>query len=207
MVDVCFARSRGRSPRWPCRRRLCASGPAAIAIAAAAQPQAPSWAAPQIASVVLAGVMGPSVVAFRPDDPLTREELHEAIVALGKPHQAPTDPTRIVTMRELDAQLVAAAGLLPCGADDPARGARRRASIRRTCSAPRRSRASSGCASTTRREARISSAAPKQPASRAEAAYSLAKLRLLDPARIAADPGARVELLRPDADRPRSATS
>ena len=66
----------------------------------------PSWVAPQIASVVSAGLMGP-------DDPLTRGELHEAIVALGKPHRAPTDPNRIVTMRELDAQLVAAAGLLP----------------------------------------------------------------------------------------------
>ena len=57
--------------------------------------------------------MGPDVPSFRPDDPLTRGELHEAIVALGKPHWAPTDPNRIVTMRELDAQLAAAAGLLP----------------------------------------------------------------------------------------------
>ena len=39
--------------------------------------------------------------------------IYAAILAVGKPHQAPTDPTRIVTMRELDAQLVAAAGLLP----------------------------------------------------------------------------------------------
>ena len=73
----------------------------------------PSWAAPQIASVVAAGLMGHDVASFRPDDTLTREELHEAIVALGKSHAAPTDPTRVVTMRELDAQLVAAAGLLP----------------------------------------------------------------------------------------------
>ena len=85
----------------------------AVAAAPAKQSPSPSWAAPQIASVVLAGVMGPSVVAFRPDDSLTREELHAAILAVGKPHQAPTDPTRVVTMRELDAQLVAAAGLLP----------------------------------------------------------------------------------------------
>jgi hypothetical protein len=42
-----------------------------------------SWAAPQIAAVVLAGVMGPDVASFRPDDPLTRGELHDAIVALG----------------------------------------------------------------------------------------------------------------------------
>ena len=44
---------------------------------------APSWAAPQIAAVVAAGLMGPDVISFRPEDPLTRGELHEAIVALG----------------------------------------------------------------------------------------------------------------------------
>ena len=73
---------------------------------------APSWAAPQIAAVVAAGVMAPDGVSFRPEDPLTRGELHEAILALGKPHGEPADPARFVTMRELDAQLVAAAGLL-----------------------------------------------------------------------------------------------
>ena len=69
---------------------------------------AKSWAAPQIASVVLARIMGPDVASFRPEDALTRGELHDAILALGKPHAAPLDPLRRVTMRELDAQLVAA---------------------------------------------------------------------------------------------------
>jgi hypothetical protein len=45
--------------------------------------------------------MGPDVALFRPDDALTRGELHDAILALGKPHTAPTDPLRLVTMREL----------------------------------------------------------------------------------------------------------
>ena len=36
-------------------------------LTAAAAP-AKNWAAPQIASVVLAGVMGPDVASFRPDD-------------------------------------------------------------------------------------------------------------------------------------------
>jgi hypothetical protein len=72
-----------------------------------------SWAASEIARIVAAGLMGPDVATFRPDDPLTRGELHDAIVALGKPHAAPVDPTRIVSMRELDAQLVAAVGALP----------------------------------------------------------------------------------------------
>ena len=143
----------------------------------------PSWAAPQIASVVAAGLMGPDVASFRPDDTLTRQELHDAIVALGKPHAAPTDPMRVVTMRELDAQLVAAAGLL-----SSARQIRLAAQ-------------SAGLEPTdmlgTETVARLLGLrtnhpvgqedlerSPKQPASRAEAAYSLAKLRLLDPGRI-----------------------
>ena len=142
-----------------------------------------SWAAPQIATVVLAGVMGPDVASFRPEDPLTRGELHDAILALGKPHQVPLDPSRVVTMRELDAQLVAAAGLLPAAR-----------TIRLAAQA-------GGLAPSdmlgTETIARLLGLrvnhpvgqeslerAPKQPASRAEAAYSLAKLRLLDPARI-----------------------
>jgi cell wall-associated NlpC family hydrolase len=147
--------------------------------------QAKSWAAPQIASVVLARLMGPDVASFRPDDPLTRAELHAAIVALGKPHQTPLDPMRIVTMRELDAQLVAAAGLLPAAR-----------AIRLAATA-------GGLAPIdmlgTETVARLLGLrvnhpqgseelerAPKQSATRAEAAYSLAKLRALDPARVAA---------------------
>ena len=78
-------------------------GLAALALAASAeadvtlppetlQAAAPNWASPQIAAVVAAGVMGPDVATFRPDDSLTRGELHDAIVALGKPHKAPPDP-------------------------------------------------------------------------------------------------------------------
>src|SRR4029078_7773146 len=66
-----------------------AAGPAPSVLAVPAKhASSPSGAAPQIASVVLAGVMGPSVVAFRPDDSLTREELHAAVPAVGEPHQA-----------------------------------------------------------------------------------------------------------------------
>ncbi len=162
-----------------------ASDPAASVIATVSQPQAPSWAAPQIASVVLAGVMGPSVVSFRPDDPLTREELHEAIVALGKPHQAPTDPTRIVTMRELDAQLVAAAGLLP--AARAIRLAARDAGLDPTDMLGTETVARLlGLRVNHPEGSEDLERSPKQPAPRAEAAYSLAKLRLLDPARIEA---------------------
>jgi cell wall-associated NlpC family hydrolase len=145
----------------------------------------PNWAATQIATVVQAGLMGPDVPSFRPDDALTRGELHAAIVALGKPHRVPTDPSRVVTMRELDAQLVAAAGLLPSARQ-----------IRLTAQ-------SAGLTPTdmlgTETVARLLGLrtnhpvgqedlerSPKQPASRAEAAYSLAKLSLLDPTRVEA---------------------
>ena len=156
-----------------------------VAAAPAKQASSPSWAAPQIASVVLAGVMGPSVVAFRPDESLTREELHAAILAVGKPHQAPTDPTRIVTMRELDAQLVAAAGLLP--AARTIRLAARDAGLEPTDMLGTETVARLlGLRVNHPQGSEDLERSPKQPASRAEAAYSLAKFRLLDAARIAA---------------------
>lgn len=151
----------------------------------AAATTTPSWAAPQIASVVLAGVMGPDVPSFRPDDPLTREELHEAIVALGKSHEAPADPARIVTMRELDAQLVAAAGLLP--AARAIRLAARDAGVEPTDMLGTETVARLlGLRVNHPQGSEELERSPKQPASRAEAAYSLAKLRLLDPARVEA---------------------
>jgi cell wall-associated NlpC family hydrolase len=144
-----------------------------------------SGAAPQIASVVLARIMGPDVASFRPDDALTRGELHAAILALGKPHAAPLDPARLVTMRELDAQLVAAAGLLPSAR--AIRLAARDGGLEPTDMLGTETIARLlglrvnhpvGSESLER--------GPNEPASRAEAAYSLAKLRLLDASRIAA---------------------
>jgi len=162
-----------------------ASDPGPALATPAAQSKSPSWAAPQIASVVLAGVMGPSVAAFRPDDPLTREELHEALLALGKSHQVPTDPTRIVTMRELDAQLVAAAGLLP--AARTIRLAARDAGLDPTDMLGTETVARLlGLRINHPQGSEDLERSPKQAASRAEAAYSLAKLRLLDAGRIAA---------------------
>ena len=152
---------------------------------AASAPTAKSWAAPQIASVVVARVMGPDVASFRPDAPLTRGELHDAILALGKPHAAPIDPARFVTMRELDAQLVAAAGLLPSARS--IRLAARDGGLEPTDMLGTETVARLlglrvnhpiGSESLER--------APNEPASRAEAAYSLARLRLLDPTRVRA---------------------
>jgi NlpC/P60 family/S-layer homology domain len=89
--------------------------------AASAAPELPttggasaiSWADAEIRQVVAAGAMAPTVTAFRPEDPLTRAELYEALSTVGLPAPAPTDPARVVTIRELDARLVASLGLLP----------------------------------------------------------------------------------------------
>ena len=82
----------------------------AVGSAEARSSAAPSWAEPQIAAVVEAGLMAPAVAEFRPDDPLTWSELTVVIASLGgiPPVMA---PDRLVTVRELDAQLVTLAGL------------------------------------------------------------------------------------------------
>ena len=73
--------------------------------------QTTHWAAPQIGTVVGAGLLGGRSDTFRPDDPLTRGELYDALSVLGLPAVAPTDPGRRVTIKELDAKLVAALGM------------------------------------------------------------------------------------------------
>jgi cell wall-associated NlpC family hydrolase len=83
-----------------------------VAGTAGAQPAAPSWATPQIQAVVDAGLMAPSIAEFRPDDPLTSIELATVLGAMGVDVTV-TEPDRLVTMRELDAQLVTVAGLRP----------------------------------------------------------------------------------------------
>jgi cell wall-associated NlpC family hydrolase len=166
---------------------MLASSAPASALADELQPLAATkvnnWAAPQIASVVLAGVMGPDIASFRPEDALTRGELHDAIVALGKPHRAPTDPMRIVTMRELDAQLVAAVGLLPSAR--ALRLAVRDAGLGPTDMLGTETVARLiGLRINHPQGSEELERSPKAPASRAEAAYSLAKILELDPGRV-----------------------
>ena len=79
---------------------------------AGAQPAAHSWATPQIKAVVDAGLMAPSVSEFRPDDALTQTELATILASLGV-EIAVTEPNRVVTVRELDGHLVTAIGLRP----------------------------------------------------------------------------------------------
>lgn len=83
---------------------------AIVAGSAAARPVARSWAAPQIAAVIDVGLMAPSVAEFRPDDPLTSTELATVLASFGGSVTV-VDPNRAVTMRELDARLVSLVGL------------------------------------------------------------------------------------------------
>src|SRR3990170_3134051 len=72
-----------------------------------------SWAAPDIRTVVGAGLMAPTVAEFRPEEPLTRGEFGIVLAAFGAPDVSVSEPDRLVTLRELDAQLVSVAGLRP----------------------------------------------------------------------------------------------
>ncbi|MFY9579766.1 MAG: C40 family peptidase [Gaiellaceae bacterium] len=84
---------------------------AALAPAPAAAAQT-SWAQPQIKAVVGAGLMAVDVASFHPNDPLTRDVL-ETLVA-GLTHATPTvpsSPSATVTMAGLDSRLVNALGL------------------------------------------------------------------------------------------------
>ena len=87
------------------------------AAAWAAKPTASSWAQPEIKAVVAQGLMGRDVATFRPDDPLTRGAAAAVVAALtNKPAVREANPARPVTIGGLDSRLVAALGLRPAGA-------------------------------------------------------------------------------------------
>jgi cell wall-associated NlpC family hydrolase len=78
----------------------------AVVSSASARPSAaPDFAVPAIARVVDAGLMGPSVASFRPQDSLTASELATVVASLGGTISV-DDPYRPVTVRELHARLV-----------------------------------------------------------------------------------------------------
>jgi cell wall-associated NlpC family hydrolase len=74
---------------------------------------AKSWAQRDIDAVVAAGLMAPSVAEFRPNDVLTRGELAELTAMLGGSVGVAADPGRVVSLKELDAELVRLLGLGP----------------------------------------------------------------------------------------------
>ena len=153
--------------------------------AGAGRSASPSWAAPQIATVVAGGLMAPSVEAFRPDDPLTESEFADVLAALGVPDAPVSIPERAVTMRELDARLVTAAGLR-----EEARYIRQVA--QESGLAPTQYLGTEtiarmlGLRVNHPRVAEQLELQPTQPATRAEAAYSVARLLTISDAEVVA---------------------
>jgi cell wall-associated NlpC family hydrolase len=100
--------------------------------AAHSQSAVGSWAEPQIREIVARGLMGASLGAFRPDDPITRAEVTDLVAGLTgpRPHSAapspePAGPSPSVTLAGLDARLVRGLGLSSAAArfQSAARGA------------------------------------------------------------------------------------
>src|SRR5919201_5620903 len=87
-------------------------------------PKRRSWADAQIRLVVSQGLMARDVASFRPDDPLTRSALADLVAGLTDTAPAPVaNPSAPVTIAGLDTKLVRALGLAGA-AGDFVRGAR-----------------------------------------------------------------------------------
>ncbi len=164
----------------PRMRRLVALFALAVALSAAPSAAA-SWADAEIRAAVASGLMGPSVAAFRPADPLTRKALARIVAGVTGEDQVVVDPDRPVTMTALDRALVRALGLRGAGE-----------AVRRELAAsdlrpPRRA----GWETVARllglrynhpKEHDDRELRPLDPATRAEAAYSVAQLLRLSTA-------------------------
>ena len=95
-------------------RRLAAALAAAAAVLAFAPAAgAASWAQPQIKIAVESGLMGPSADRFRPNATLTRGELAQIVGGLTGRQRTPADPDRGVTRTQLNRALGRALGLEP----------------------------------------------------------------------------------------------
>jgi len=99
-------------------RRLAAITLCLLACPAAAAAAETSWAQPQIEAVVEAGLLADDVASFKPQKPLNQRALGAALETLAYASEEPLVPTyrvavpgRAVTIRELDAALVAFLGL------------------------------------------------------------------------------------------------
>ena len=157
-------------------------------VACVAAPGAPGgtrtpFASAEMATVVQAGLMAPSVAEFRPNDPLTEGDLASLVYGLGGGTIPVANPYGRVTLRELDARLVTLAGLRPA-----ARGIRLAA-----LNAGLAPRPWLGTETIARMlELRINHLQQdddlelevSNPATRAEAAYSVAKFLALDAAEV-----------------------
>ena len=141
-----------------------------------------SWAQPQIDTVVEAGLLSDSVETFKPQQPLTQRALAAALEKLAAASIEPVDhryavvaPGRAVTIRELDAALVGFLGL-----GDAARAittALRDAGLEPKAGAGTETVARLLGLRTNHPAAEDAlELGPADPASRAEAAYSLARV-------------------------------
>ena len=156
-------------------RRLAALGAVLALLAAAPAASARSWAQSEIRAAVGSGLMGPSVAAFRPSATLTRADLARIVTGITHRERPITDPERPVTMTGLNRALVAALGLAP------AAKAIRSELARADLKPPRRA----GWETVARLlQLRFNHPAanddrellPTDPATRAEAAYSVARV-------------------------------
>ena len=99
-------------------RRLAALALCLLAVPATAAAADSSWAEPQIAAVVEAGLLADAPEVFKPQKPLTQRALGAALATLSLASPEPVAyryrvavPGRAVTIRELDAALVGFLGL------------------------------------------------------------------------------------------------
>jgi cell wall-associated NlpC family hydrolase len=133
-----------------------------------------SWAADEIRAVVLRGALATTVEAFRPADPLSRGELYDALRALGFRSERPADPDRLVVVTELDAKLVGALGL--SDASRAIRLALQDAGLAPTSSVGTETVARLlGLRINHPQGEEYLELGPREPATRAEAAFSLAR--------------------------------
>jgi len=101
--------------------RLVVAVAAACALAAPvsglAAGRAASWAQPQIKLVTAHGLLGGDPTDFRPDDPMTAGDLADLVAGVtGKPAVPAADPAATITIAQLDAALIRGEGLYAAAA-------------------------------------------------------------------------------------------
>lgn len=141
-----------------------------------ASPRAAAWDQPQIVLVTSHGLLGGDATDFRPADALTAGDLAALVTGLtGKPSAAPADPAAPVTIAQLDAALVRGEGLQPAAARF--RAAAVAAGLRPPARfGPEVVARLLGLRTDHPRSQEFLEPAPSSVASRAEAAYSAAKI-------------------------------
>ena len=185
-------------------RRFAAIALSALILPAAASAAGESWAQPQIQSVVEAELLADTVEGFKPQRPLTQRSLGGALETLSFASEAIVDyryrvvtPGRAVTIRELDAALVGFLGLAEAARS--VTGALRAAGLEPK---PGAGTETVGRLLGLRYNHPAANDAlelgPNDPATRAEAAYSLARLLALSGWEQEQIRGATEEILLPE---------